>query len=191
MSTQLTRAVSRLSYAGRLSAAAATQSRTLSGVAAGVHTVFVEHSGNATASREEADEVVRQVRVHVGRIWTDEAGSRAVEPKDVIVVAPYNAQVNLIRETLDAADLKETAVGTVDRFQGQEAVIAIVSLACSDPGEAPRGMEFLLNRNRINVAVSRAKWRAVIIRSRHLTSYLPRKPEALEELGAFIGLCGG
>ncbi|WP_336852443.1 TM0106 family RecB-like putative nuclease [Sinomonas albida] len=191
MSAPLTRAVSRLSYAGRLSAAAATQSRTLSGVAAGVHTVFVEHSGNATASPEEADEVVRQVKDHVGRIWTDEAGSRPVEPKDVIVVAPYNAQVNLIRETLDAADLKETPVGTVDRFQGQEAVIAIVSLACSDPGEAPRGMEFLLNRNRINVAVSRAKWRAVIIRSRHLTSYLPPKPEALEELGAFIGLCGG
>ncbi|WP_415855200.1 TM0106 family RecB-like putative nuclease [Sinomonas sp. G460-2] len=191
MSAPLTAAVSRLSYAGRLAAAAATESRSLSDVPAGVHTVYVEHSGNATASPEEAQEVVRQVREHVGLAWTDGSGSRALEAKDVIVVAPYNAQVNLIREALDAADLKGTPVGTVDRFQGQEAVIAIVSMACSDPGEAPRGLEFLLNRNRINVAVSRAMWRAVIVRSPRLTSYLPRKPEALEELGAFIGLCGG
>ena len=191
MSAELTAAVSRLSYAGQLTSAATTSARRLAGVPAGVHTVPVEHSGNATASPEEAREVVRQVRGHVGLLWSDETGSRTLEAKDVIVVAAYNAQVNLIREALDAADLKETPVGTVDRFQGQEAVVAIVSMACSDPCEAPRGMEFLLNRNRVNVAVSRAKWRAVIVRSPRLTSYLPRRPEALEELGAFIGLCGG
>jgi uncharacterized protein len=76
----------------------------------------------------------------------------------------------------------------VDKFQGQEAPVVFVSMACSAVAEAPRGAEFLLNRNRINVAVSRGQWRAVIIRSPELTSYMPHKPAALEELGAFIGL---
>jgi uncharacterized protein len=160
-------------------------------VPAGVETVLVEHSGNATASEEEANEVVRQVEAHVGLSWRDGDETRPLAADDVIVVAPYNAQVNLIRTKLDEAGFAATPVGTVDRFQGQEAVVAIVSLACSDPGEAPRGMEFLLNRNRVNVAVSRAKWRAVVVRSPRLTAYLPTKPAALEELGAFIGLCGG
>ncbi|MDQ4503079.1 TM0106 family RecB-like putative nuclease [Sinomonas sp. ASV322] len=191
MSPLLCEAVSRLSYAGRLRSAPAARERTLEGAPAGVETVFVDHSGNATSSREEAEEVVRRVRQHVGLRWTEDAVTRSLEPQDVIVVAAYNAQVNLIREALDRAGLHESPVGTVDRFQGQEAVVAIVSLACSDPGEAPRGMEFLINRNRINVAVSRAKWRAVVVRSPGLTVYLPSKPEALEELGAFIGLCGG
>jgi uncharacterized protein len=61
-------------------------------------------------------------------------------------------------------------------------------MACSAVAEAPRGAEFLLNRNRINVAVSRGQWRAVIVRSPGLTHYMPSKPGALEELGAFIGL---
>ncbi|MGN6403902.1 TM0106 family RecB-like putative nuclease [Sinomonas sp.] len=191
MAPELCAAVSRLSYEGRLQSAPPATSRTLAEMPAGVETVLVEHSGNATASVEEAAEVVRQVEAHVGLTWTDGNETRPLGPDDVIVVAPYNAQVNLIRTKLDEAGLGATPVGTVDRFQGQEAVVAIVSMACSDPGEAPRGMEFLLNRNRVNVAVSRAKWRAVVVRSPRLTAYLPTKPAALEELGAFIGLCGG
>ncbi|MEA5454084.1 TM0106 family RecB-like putative nuclease [Sinomonas sp. JGH33] len=191
MSPALCEAVSRLSYAGRLRSAQAARERDLAGLLAGVETVLVDHSGNATSSREEAEEVVRQAQRHVGIPWTEGGATRPLEPQDIIVVAAYNAQVNLIREALDEAGLRATPVGTVDRFQGQEAVVAIVSLACSDPGEAPRGMEFLINRNRINVAVSRAKWRAVVVRSPRLTVYLPSKPEALEELGAFIRLCGG
>jgi uncharacterized protein len=79
----------------------------------------------------------------------------------------------------------------VDKFQGQEAPVVVVSMACSAVAEAPRGAEFLLNRNRINVAVSRGQWRAVIVRSPELTHYMPSKPAALEELGAFIGLSPG
>ncbi|MFZ1283871.1 MAG: C-terminal helicase domain-containing protein, partial [Propionicimonas sp.] len=108
---------------------------------------------------------------------------------DLLVVAPYNAQVNLIRDRLDDAGLTDVRVGTVDKFQGQEAPVVLVSMACSAAAEAPRGMEFLLNRNRINVAVSRGQWRAVIIRSENLTDHLPGTPAALEDLGAFIGLC--
>ncbi|WP_138443148.1 TM0106 family RecB-like putative nuclease [Sinomonas susongensis] len=191
MSPALCEKISRLSYADRLTSAPPAHGRSLEGAAAGVETVFVEHAGNATASSEEAAEVVRQVRKHLGLTWHDGHATRALVPEDIIVVAPYNAQVNLIRSALDASRLGETRVGTVDRFQGQEAVVAIVSMASSDPSEAPRGMEFLLNRNRINVAVSRAMWRAVVVRSQRLTAYLPSKPATLEELGAFIGLCEG
>ncbi|WP_433876175.1 TM0106 family RecB-like putative nuclease [Sinomonas atrocyanea] len=191
MAPRLCAAVSRLSYAGRLRSAPVAAARRLDGVAAGVEAVMVDHAGNATCSIEEADEAVRQVLAHVGLVWHDESGSRALTDADVLVVAPYNAQVDLIRERLAAAGAGSVRVGTVDRFQGQEAVVVIVSMACSSPREAPRGLDFLLNRNRVNVAVSRAKWRAVIVRSPQLTAALPRRTAALEELGAFIGLCSG
>lgn len=190
MHPELCRAVSNLSYDGKLQAAPAAGLRELEGMPPGVETVFVNHNGNATASKEEAEEVVRQARRHLGLKWTSgpEADSRPLEQEDLLVVAAYNAQVHLVRKALAEAGLPEVRVGTVDKFQGQEAPVVFVSMACSAVAEAPRGAEFLLNRNRINVAVSRGQWRAVIIRSPELTSYMPHKPAALEELGAFIGL---
>ncbi len=183
--------MSRLSYNGKLHSAPAAVRRFLEGAPAGVKTVLVEHTGNATSSDEEADEVVRQARRHLGLAWTPylDAHPRPLRQEDLLVVAPYNAQVNLIRDRLDDAGLTDVRVGTVDKFQGQEAPVVLVSMACSAAAEAPRGMEFLLNRNRINVAVSRGQWRAVIIRSENLTDHLPGTPAALEDLGAFIGLC--
>ncbi|WP_457948594.1 TM0106 family RecB-like putative nuclease [Pseudarthrobacter sp. alpha12b] len=190
MHPELCRAVSTLSYEGKLHSAPAASLRELEQLAPGVETVLVNHAGNATASREEAEEVVRQARRHLGLKWTSGPGSesRPLEQQDLLVVAAYNAQVHLIRKHLAEAGLSEVRVGTVDKFQGQEAPVVLVSMACSAVAEAPRGAEFLLNRNRINVAVSRGQWRAVIIRSPELTSYMPHKPAALEELGAFIGL---
>ena len=67
--------------------------------------------------------------------------------------------------------------------------MVVVTTAASSPDDVPRGMEFLLDRNRVNVAVSRAQWRAVVVRSARLTDYLPVTPDALAELGAFLGLC--
>ena len=190
MHPELCRAVSTLSYEGKLKSAPAAARRELEQLAPGVETVFVNHTGNTTASKEEADEVVRQAQRHLGLKWTAGAGSEArpLEQQDLLVVAAYNAQVHLIRKHLAEAGLPEVRVGTVDKFQGQEAPVVFVSMACSAVAEAPRGAEFLLNRNRVNVAVSRGQWRAVIIRSLELTNYMPHKPAALEELGAFIGL---
>ncbi|TLM84078.1 TM0106 family RecB-like putative nuclease [Pseudarthrobacter sp. NamE5] len=190
MHPELCRAVSRLSYEGKLQSAPAASLRSLEDLPPGVETVFVEHTGNTTASREEAAEVVHQARRHLGLKWKPGADSesRPLDQQDLLVVAAYNAQVHLIRKALEEAGLPEVRVGTVDKFQGQEAPVVLVSMACSAVAEAPRGAEFLLNRNRINVAVSRGQWRAVIIRSPELTSYMPHRPAALEELGAFIGL---
>ncbi|MET3951095.1 TM0106 family RecB-like putative nuclease [Arthrobacter sp. UYEF36] len=189
MNSELCRAVSELSYEGKLRSAPAADLRRLDGVPAGIETVMVEHGGNVTSSTEEAAEVVRQVRRHLGLSWHSEQGTRPLDVADILVVAAYNAQVNVIRETLDAASLAGVRVGTVDKFQGQEAAVVIVSMACSAVAEAPRGMEFLLSRNRINVAVSRGQWRAVVVRAPELTNYLPTHPEGLEQLGGFIGLC--
>jgi uncharacterized protein len=80
-------------------------------------------------------------------------------------------------------------VGTVDKFQGQQAAVVIVSMTASAANDVPRGMSFLLNRNRVNVAISRGKWLTVLVRSAALTHYMPRSPRALLELGAFVGLC--
>jgi uncharacterized protein len=106
----------------------------------------------------------------------------------VLVVTPYNAQVVTLRRRLDAADLTEVQVGTVDKFQGRQAPVVFVSMTASSADDVPRGISFLLNRNRLNVAVSRAKYAAVVVRSRWLTDYLPPTPDGLIELGAFLSL---
>ena len=186
-------AVSVLSYDGRLEAAPAATKRHLEGAGPGVACVYVDHTGNSTSSPEEAAEVVRQVQAHLGLTWLDPSeehnGPRSLIETDILVVAAYNAQVQLIKHQLRAAGLGAVRVGTVDKFQGQEAPVVIVSMAASAAGEVPRGMEFLLSRNRINVAVSRGKWRAVVVRSPELTNYLPTHPGGLENLGGFIALC--
>jgi uncharacterized protein len=188
--------VSRLAYEGRLTSVAAAAERSLEGVAPGLRCVRVEHTGNAVASVEEAHAVVDLVRSVVGRRWRDPARhqparavDRALAPSDIVVVAAYNAQVWTVRRALDAAGLTGVRVGTVDRFQGQEAPVVIVTLAASSPEDVPRGMEFLLDRHRINVAVSRGQWCAYVVRSTALTDYLPATPDGLAALGAFVGLC--
>ncbi|MBO9553610.1 TM0106 family RecB-like putative nuclease [Cellulomonas sp.] len=190
MHPALTEAVSRLSYEDRLTSVEHTARRSLEGVAPGVRTVLVDHEGHSVASPTEAAAVLGTVRDLVGRRWQDpRAGvDRPLAPRDVLVVAPYNAQVWTVRRALEKAGLGDVRVGTVDRFQGQEAPVVIVTTTASSADDVPRGMEFLLNRNRVNVAISRAQWCAVVIRSRALTDYLPTGPTQLAELGAFLGL---
>ncbi|WP_402469599.1 TM0106 family RecB-like putative nuclease [Isoptericola aurantiacus] len=190
MHPELCAAVSDLAYSGRLHAHATTAGRSLAGVEPGVHEVLVEHEGRAVSSREEADEVVRQVQGVLGRDWVAAPGTpaRPLGPQDVIVVAAYNAQVWAVRRAMAAAGLDEVPVGTVDKFQGQEAPVAIVSMAASSPQDVPRGMGFLLSRNRINVAVSRGQWCALVVRSPRLTDYLPTSVTDLGQLGAFLRL---
>jgi predicted RecB family nuclease len=194
MHPDVARAVSELSYEGRLrSHEECTAARRLDGVPAGLAPVPVPHTGNATASREEADEVVRLAAGLVGREWSaPETGRppRPLEVEDLIVVAPYNAHVDLIREAADAAGLDRLRVGTVDRFQGQEAVVAILALAASSADDVPRGMSFLLKPNRLNVGISRAQWAAYLVHSPALVDTLPWRPEALAELSRFVTLVG-
>jgi predicted RecB family nuclease len=185
--------VSTLAYDGQLrSRERVTRSRSLEGIEPGVEVIMVDHRDNSVESPEEAAEVVQQVRALIGRRWSDprdESTPRPLSQQDIRVVAPYNAQVNCIRDRLIAAGYADVPVGSVDRFQGQEAAVVIVSMTASARGEVPRGMGFLLNRNRVNVSVSRGQWKSIIIRSTVLTDFSPSTPHELLELGAFIGLC--
>ncbi|CAN7322410.1 TM0106 family RecB-like putative nuclease [Knoellia sp. LjRoot47] len=195
MHPRLTEAVSHLSYAGQLTSEDhATAQRTLDGVEPGVHEVLVDHRDNKNISPEEADAVVALVDDLLGRTWTapdepDAANGRALTQQDFCVITPYNSQVGVLKLRLRAAGHDDVAVGTVDKFQGQEAPIAILSMAASAHADVSRGMGFLLQRNRINVAVSRGKHAAYIVRSSVLTDFAPRTPDELVALGAFLGLC--
>ncbi|QJW38199.1 TM0106 family RecB-like putative nuclease [Cellulosimicrobium protaetiae] len=194
MHPRLARAVSTLAYEDRLHAHPCTAERELDGVAPGVEQVLVEHAGNSVRSPEEAAEVVRQVERVLGRTWTTTVDGvvedRPLGQGDVLVVAAYNAQVWAVRGALEAAGYPDVQVGTVDRFQGKEAPVVVVTLAASSGREASRGLGFLLSRHRVNVAVSRAQWSAVVVRAPGLTDLLPHSPRGVEELGAFLGLTG-
>lgn len=190
MDAAVTSPVSELSYEGRLFSHESTRDRNLESVVPGLETVFVEHTGNVTASVEEAAAVVHLVRTHLGQVWADDDGAHEMDQRDVIVVTPYNAQVQALRRALDADGLSEVRAGTVDKFQGQEAVVSITSLAASSAAEVPRGLGFLLMRNRLNVSISRAKWKAYLVCSPALLDHLPSTPQGLAELSAFARLTG-
>jgi predicted RecB family nuclease len=192
MHPALCAAVSALSYEGRLeSKLPETTDRRLDGIAPGLHAIPVASYDRSVESPEEATATVQLVEDIVGRPWTDLAHSTAatpLTPADIIVVAPYNAQVAALRAALDAAGFANTRVGTVDKFQGQEAPIAILSMTASSAEDVPRGIDFLLLRNRLNVAISRAQWAAYLLYSPALSAYLPTRPEGLAQLSAFIRL---
>jgi len=188
--------VSHLSYAGRLAAYPTAALRAIEGIEPGLHVHPLAHRGNATAAPEEAAEVVRIVQDLIGRAFTDladdgePAAPRALTVDDIIVVTPYNAQQATVHEALTEAGFGEVRVGTVDKFQGQEAAVSIVSLAASSARDAPRGPEFLLLQNRLNVAISRAEVAAFLVYSPALLDDFPRTPEGVARLSAFARLVG-
>jgi predicted RecB family nuclease len=141
-------------YEGRLDAEASCAKRSTP-LGTGLRFCPVEHE----ACRQESPAEAERVAAEVARL---RAAGVAVE--DVIVLAPYNAHVNLLRERLPA----KVRVGTVDKFQGQEALVAIYAMASSSDADVPRGLEFLLSRNRLNVAISRAQCLAYLVCSPRL-----------------------
>lgn len=194
MDSALCERVSWLSYDGALASAAATAGRALQGVAPGVVSYPVEHSGCSVRSVQEAQAVVDCVRELLGREWVPAAGAkpRPLAAEDCIVVAAYNAQVDCVREALIAAGLADSSgagvrVGTVDKFQGQEAAVVLVSLASSRV-DSGRGAGFVLSPNRLNVAVSRGQWRAVLVHSPWVARSVPQDVEEVLALSGFAGL---
>ncbi len=127
----------------------------------GIRYVPVEHRGNSSSSREEAQAVARTIgELLAGGTWTTAEGEvRLLRPEDVMVVTPYNAQVRVLRHALPAG----VPVGTVDRFQGQEAPVVLFSMATSSGDDLPREIGFTFSRNRLNVALSRARCLAYVV----------------------------
>ncbi len=190
MRPELAEVVSELSYDNRLHAHPTASLREVRGFGeAGLFWHPVSHFGNSTSSIEEAIEVVGIVRLALGGSLREPGEPpRPMTQKDVIVVAAYNAQVECLSQALAEAGFDEVRVGTVDRFQGQEAAVAIVSLAASSGDDVPRGLDFLLMRNRLNVAISRAQWSAHLVSSDRLGDSLPHTAEGVAALSGYLRL---
>jgi uncharacterized protein len=180
---------SELFYEGRLKPHAGLERQVLSGTGpfdgSGLWVVPVKHDGNRSASDEEVtavEGVVDQLLTPDTR-WTDSKGQQHRFTADhILVVAPYNAQVARLEDRLSPRGIK---VGTVDRFQGQEAPVVIYSMASSSPEDAPRGMDFLYSAHRLNVATSRARCACILVASPRLFEPECRTPEQIRLANAF------
>jgi superfamily I DNA and/or RNA helicase len=146
--------VSEVVYDGRLESAEGPERQELEGVGAGIRYLPVEHEGRSQSAPEEAERIAAEIEVLRGCWYTAADGERwQLRDEDVMVVAPYNAHVRCLIQRLPAG----VKVGTVDKFQGQEAPVVFYATASSSGEEIPRGLEFLFSRNRLNVAISRAR----------------------------------
>jgi hypothetical protein len=149
------------------------------------------HADRSTESEEEAEIVRSTVRELLGTTWTDKDGIAApLAVGDIMVVAPYNDQVALIHEYLGAdARTRGVRVGTVDKFQGQEAPVVFFTMTTSSAEDMPRGPEFLFSRNRLNVAVSRARCLAYLVCTEELLNSRARTVDEMRlisTLDAFV-----
>jgi predicted RecB family nuclease len=180
--------ISELFYEGRLMARPENAAQRLNAGdplgGTGLRFSPVAHSGNQNESPEEVKRVAALVDglLRTKATWTDKEGKTStLGLHDVLIVAPYNAQVAALIERLPAG----ARVGTVDKFQGQEAPLVLYSMATSTPEDAPRGMEFLYSLNRLNVAVSRARCVAVIVASPAVFQVQCKTPRQIELANAF------
>ena len=169
-------------YEGRLKARPVTEAHVLVGQSwmsgAGLWFLPVNHGGNRNSSAEEVEAVggLAETLVNSAVQWSHTPGStQLLSWKDILIVAPYNAQVADL-----AVRLPNAQVGTVDKFQGQEAAVVIYSLTTSSPEDAPRGMEFLYSLNRLNVATSRAKSNVILVGSPKLLEPDCRSPRQMQ-----------
>jgi len=174
-------------YDGRLKAREENALQRLNAVGpldgTGLRFVPVNHSGNQSDSPDEVERIAEMVGTLLSEraTWTNKKGeTQTIELKDILVVAPYNAQVALLARRLPGA-----RVGTVDKFQGQEAPVVFYSMTTSTPEDAPRGMEFLYSSNRLNVATSRAQCVTVLVASPKLFDVQCKTPRQMELANAF------
>jgi predicted RecB family nuclease len=184
MHPDVTGFVSRSFYEGRLGSEpqCASQAVVIGGfVTTGLRVAFVEHHGDRVRSDAEAEQVRDVIHQLTRATWRNDAGrERPMTLDDIVVVAPYNAQVACLVEALPLG----SRVGTVDRFQGQEAAVSIFSMATSSVEDLPRNLEFLFSLNRLNVAVSRARGLSVLVCSPELLRARCHSPEQMRLVNA-------
>jgi superfamily I DNA and/or RNA helicase len=149
----------------------------------GLRYLAVPHEGNQSSSPEEAQVIQDLVADILGSstTWIDRKGrEHPIQLADILIIAPYNAQVSELQGRIRGA-----RVGTVDKFQGQEAPIVIYSMTTSTHADAPRGMNFLYSLKRLNVAISRARCISILVSSPALLEAECRTPEQMEMANAF------
>jgi len=151
--------------------------------ASGISWVPVVHEDCSQKSAEEAIRIAELYENLLSQRWTSQDGvTQAIEEQDILIVSPYNMQVNLLKSMLPA----RARVGTVDKFQGQEAAVVLVSMTTSTAEDVSRGLEFLYSRNRLNVAISRARCLAIVLASPRL---LEASCNTIEQMKLVNTLC--
>ena len=174
--------ISEIVYANRLHASEEAARRTTA-FGTGIRYLPVEHEGNRSASGEEVSRIAAEIEAMLGGSFTDKDGkSRPLVPNDLMVVTPYNAQVRRLRASLPQG----VRIGTVDKFQGQEAPVVFFSMATSSGEDVPRDVGFLFSRNRLNVAISRAECLAILVCSPRL---LETRCHSIEDMMLVNALC--
>ncbi len=190
MHPEICRFISETVYAERLRPAPDTHhqmvhSAGLSG--SGMRFLPIPHEGNGRESTEEAERVVTEIALLLQGTVTDKhAVTRQMRQSDVIVVTPYNAQRRRISKGLRQAGMVDVRVGTVDKFQGQEAFVVFYSMATSSGADIPRDNDFLFEQNRFNVAVSRARALSIVVCSPRL---LETRCVSTEQMRLVNNLC--
>ena len=149
----------------------------------GVHHISMDHKDNIQKSIEEGQVIKKILNEMIGLKYFDGAKDRKLTLEDFLIISPYNAQVNYLMSVL-----KNAKVGTIDKFQGQEAVVTIISMTSSDSDILPRNKEFFFNRNRLNVAISRAQCVSIILFNPELLKTSPRSVEQIKLLNNFYKL---
>jgi predicted RecB family nuclease len=150
----------------------------------GIFYVPVQHENNKHSSDEECTAIMQIVQILKGCKIIDVGVSRPVENKDFLVVSPYNMQIRKLKSVLSEG----IQIGTVDKFQGMEAPISIISMCASDPEDFPRGLSFLFSKNRLNVAISRAQTMSFIVGSNKLVETNCHSLEQMELLNVYCRL---
>jgi superfamily I DNA and/or RNA helicase len=152
---------------------------------AGIIYVPVKHEGNTQASDEEVVIIKKLANELLGRIFINKKGEeKKIEWEHILFVAPYNYQVNKLREALGM----QARVGSVDKFQGQEAPIVFLSMCASNASDSPRGLDFLLDKHRLNVAISRAQCLAIVVASPSLSQVTATNIQQMEMTNVFCKL---
>ncbi len=193
MHPTICRFLSEAIYDGRLRNNARTESNRVKSpglVGSGLVYIPMEHEGNSRRSDEEAARVVFEIGLLLnGSVTINGEPERYLTQRDIVVVAPYNLQRLRIQELLIAAGHTSIRVGTVDKFQGQEAPVVFYSMATSSLADIPRNLDFLFDRNRFNVAISRAQCISVLVCSQRLLDATSKTPRSMALVNLLCAYC--
>ena len=146
----------------------------------------MNHTNNVQTSIEEFEVIRDLMKEMIGLEFDDQGKKRKLTVDDFLIISPYNTQVNLLISKLEESKIENSRVGTIDKFQGQEAPITIISMTSSDSDSLPRNKEFFFSRNRLNVAISRAQVASIILFNPNLLDSSPKNLDHIKLMNNFF-----
>ena len=152
----------------------------------GIHYIEMNHTNNTQTSVEEFEVIKNLLKDMIGLEFDDQGETRKLTIDDFLIISPYNTQVNLLISKLEESKFINPRVGTIDKFQGQQAPITIISMTSSDSDALPRNKEFFFSRNRLNVAISRAQVASIILFNPNLLDSSPKNIDQIKLMNNFF-----